>query len=157
MASALHRSTRSLSFTLLVCLALLTTACGVSFGESFEGTEMFKGLSLMGERSPGSELTLTVTVVQPYPVPVHIACFYEDSNDLSDDEYRVAYHERAQRIGSAMLPVGDGSKRREPISFKFVAPVTGDYFLACLTPAAAENGLGLSFSIRNGGASSRAD
>jgi hypothetical protein len=137
-------------------LLVLLPACGVSFGESFDGTEMFKAISLAGDRSPGAELTLTVTVIQSNPVPVQITCVYEDSNNLTDDDYRVAFHERASRIGSVVLPAGSEEAKREAISFTFSVPEPGDYFLACLTPAAAENGLGLSFTIKDGAASGRA-
>ncbi len=132
----------------LVTLLSTLTACGVSFHETFDGTETFKGISLAGDRSVGSELTLTVTVAQIYPVPMEIACYYEDGDHLTDDDYRVAFQERAKRIGETVLPPASLPIERQLLTFDFSVPEPGNYFLACLTPAAADNGLGLLFTIR---------
>src|SRR3989304_3351207 len=56
---------------ILITLAALPT-CGVELKETFEGTEVFKGIALSGERVAGGELTLTLTVRQGYAVPVRI-------------------------------------------------------------------------------------
>ena len=124
------------------------------FSESFDGTELFKGLSLKGEMVTGQPLELALTVNQAYPIPVHVACYYEDGSKLTDDQYKLAFEQRAQPIGDEVLPAatgrspGDKVERRE-LTFRFSVPEPGDYFLACLTPAAPENGLGRMFTIRD--------
>ena len=141
----------------MILLGLALTACGVSFSETFDGTELFKSLSLTGDRTAGSELTVTVMVTQTYRVPVEVACFYEDPNNLSDDDYHVAFQERAQRVGETVLPPATTTDRksieRQPVSFTFSVRKPGDYFLACLTPAAPDNGLGVNFTIEKTGSS----
>ena len=139
---------------LLPLLLVLATGCGVSFSDGFDGTELFKDIDLAGERSVGSELTLTVSVAPVYAVPVRIACFYEDADELTDDEVRLAFEERATKIGEAVLPPaadrrpdeGDAVPTEE-LRFRFAVHEPGHYFLACLTPAAADNGYGLRFEI----------
>ncbi len=136
--------------TALAVLAL--TACGVSFSDAYTGTETFKGLSLSGERRVGSELTIHLQVSQVYPVPVRIACYYEDGDRLTDDQKKMAFEERATFIGDTVLQpeaLGTPTKKAvsQPISFQFSVPEPGSYFLACLTPAAVENGWGLEFKI----------
>ena len=102
----------------------------------------------------GSELTLTVSVTRVYPVPVRVACFYEDDARLTADQEKLAFAERAAKIGETVLAPAvdrdptDKEVLVEKLTFRFSVPEPGDYFLACLTPAAADNGLGLSFEIR---------
>ena len=148
-------SLRPLVFTrlFLVPLALAgLTACGISFSNDFDSTEMFKDIGLAGDLRPGSELTVTLEIEQSYPVPVEIACFYENDYSVSEDLQKVPFEERARRAGSTiLLPAREttqgGDARRQQISFRFTAPEPGEYSLACLTPAAPENTLGLSFEI----------
>jgi hypothetical protein len=146
-------ATRLLSY-LIPCFVIFSTACGVSFGGgSDEGTEVFKSIRLTGERRAGAELTVTVGITRVYPVPVRLACFYETNEELTDDQYKMTFEERAAKIGETVLePVpgrrpDDEDVPREEISFRFSVPEPGSYFLACNTPAAAENGTGLSFKI----------
>ncbi|HLF79444.1 MAG TPA: hypothetical protein VJB57_18335 [Dehalococcoidia bacterium] len=150
MRSSLRRATGLPRLLLLALLLPPLTACGVSFSETFDGTEMFKTISLAGERAPNAQLTVTVAFTQTYPVPVELACFYESGDKLSDDDYRVAFQERAKRIGEVVLPPYTPPLKREVVSFDFSVPEPGNYFLACLTPAAADNGLGLLFTIHEG-------
>jgi hypothetical protein len=147
-ASILRRSV-----FLLLLLAL--PACGISFRSNFDGTEVFKSISLTGDRVVGSELTLNVEVAQPYPVPVKITCYYEDPEALTDDEKMVAFQERAPVIGEIVLPPREDSDpqdkvEKQKLSFKFKVDQPGSYFAACLTPGAAENGYGLEFTIKGG-------
>ena len=128
-------------------------ACGVSFRSEFKGTEIFKSISISGERTVGSELTLTLEVAQPYPVPVQIACYYEDDEQLTDDQQKVAFQERAPLIGQTVLPPNIGSAPQDKVdkqrlSFRFKISQPGEYFVACITPAAAENGYGLMVKVR---------
>ncbi len=137
---------------LLATVLLASTACGVAFRDSFDGTELFRGIDLAGERVVGSDLTVTLTVNPAYPVPVRIACYYEDSSKLTDDQLKLTFEERATRVGEAVLPPAVGhrpSEKLEPqrLSFHFSVPQPGSYFLACNTPAAADNGLSRSFKI----------
>jgi hypothetical protein len=133
---------------------LALPACGVSFHDGSYGTELFYSLDLQGDRTPNSELTLNVFVTPSYPVPVRIACYYENGDKLTDDEAKRSFEERAKMIGETVLPPPDHKTKpgddvdRQHLSFKFSIPESGDYFLACMTPAAPENGLGLLFKIK---------
>lgn len=152
---------RRLRLALPLLLLLVSTGCGVSFSESFDGTELFKSVRLAGELKTGSELTLTLNVNQGYPVPVQVACYYEDGSKLSDDQLKLAFQERATYIGGKELPAAVDHKPgddvvREDLVFKFTIDEPGEYFLACLTPAAPENGLGRLFEIENADGSPRA-
>jgi hypothetical protein len=152
IGAALPRPMRPAVLAPLCLLVLLLTGCGVSFSEDFDGTELFKSIRLEGELETDAELTVTVSVNQGYPVPVHVACYYEDGSKLTDDQLKLAFQERATRIGDeVLLPAagatpGDDVERRE-LSFHFRIGQPGEYFLACLTPAAPENGLGRAFTI----------
>lgn len=122
------------------------------FSESFNGTELFKAIELQGERVVGSTLELTVSLNPAYPVPVQIACYYEDGSKLTDDQHKLAFQERATPIGEEVLRPATGRRpgddvERRQLTFRFKVEEPGDYFLACLTPAAPENGLGRLFTI----------
>jgi hypothetical protein len=133
-------------------VAILASACGLRFSDDFEGTELFKSLTLEGERVTGAELQLLLVLNPSYPVPLRIACFYEDGDQLTDDQLKLSFEERATQISDVIL--GPALGRRpddevEPLEMtvRFRVPEPGDYFVACLTPAAPDNGLGLSFAI----------
>ena len=150
---SLRSRSRRFSLVALPLLILATAACGVRLTNAGGDYEMFEGIRLAGERRAGVELTLSVTLASAYPVPVRIACFYEDYDSLSDDEKTLAFEERAVKIGEAVIPPVPGGRPpgkdapEQTISFRFSAPRAGEYFLACNTPAAADNGFGLSFEI----------
>jgi hypothetical protein len=127
--------------------------CGVSFHEDFDGTELFKTIWLSGDRVVDSTLTVTLTVTQTYAVPLELACYYENSDKLTDDDYRVAFQERAKRIGEAVLEPYAPPLEREVLTFDFSVPEPGKYFLACMTPASPDNGLGVQFTVRASSAS----
>jgi hypothetical protein len=139
---------------LLILLALLLLpACGVSFVSSFNGTELFKKLELQGDLYANRELILVLDVNQAYPVPVRVACYYEDRENLTDEDKKVAFQERATLIGERVLPPSDTESpgddvTRQTLRFTFAIPDAGKYFAACLTPAAPENGIGVSFQLR---------
>ena len=137
----------------LLLLLLALPACGVSFRSNFSGTEVFKGISISGDRVVGSELTLTVTIAQPYPVPLQISCYYEDEDSLTEDQKNIAFQERAPLIGQTVLPANVGSNpqdkvEKQTLTYKFTPRQPGTYFAACLTPGAADNGYGTSFTVR---------
>jgi len=136
---------------ILITLAALPT-CGVELKETFEGTEVFKGIALSGERVAGGELTLTLTVSQGYAVPVRIACLYENRSTRPPGWQKLAFEERATLIGETVLPAVVGSKpgdggERQTFSFPFVVPEAGDYQVVCLTPAAPDNALRIEFRV----------
>lgn len=116
---------------------------------------MFKSISLAGDMTPGSELTLTLKINPSYPAPLEVACFWEDDDTLTRDQQKIAFHDRAVPAGRTTVEPAAGAtepgkdvERIEAV-FRFRAPErAGDYFVACLTPAAPENGLGVSFTIR---------
>lgn len=130
------------------------TACGIQFSGPSNETELFKSISVTGDLNAGSALTVTVSVAQAYSVPVTVACFYEMPETLTKDQKDLRFSERAIKIGESLLqpspPVhpGDGGTLKSVI-FNFSIPEPGDYFLACLTPAAPENSLGISFRVTN--------
>jgi hypothetical protein len=141
---------------LLVPLAAIgLTACGVAFSSSFTGTEMFKGIDVSGDRIEGAELTVNVTITPVYPVPVEVACYYEDGDHVSEDMQKIAFHDRAILAGKTTVEAaaegvtpGDDDAPREQVSFPFTPPAAGDYFIACLTPAAPDNGIGVNFEVK---------
>jgi hypothetical protein len=127
----------------------------VSFGSEFKGTETFKSLSVSDTRKAGTEITITVEVAQPYPVPVTIACYYENSDTLTDDEKMVAFHERAKKMGETILPANTGSNPQDKVdkqklTFTFTPADAGSYFVACITPGAPDNGYGKAFTVSKG-------
>jgi hypothetical protein len=139
-------------FAGLLVPLLLVLSCGVTFGSDFEGTELFEELQVAGERVAGAQLTVNLFVTQAYPVPVKVACYYEDAK-LSEEDKKVNFEERARFIGETVLPPAAGRKPDDEVpaqrlSFTFSIAEPGRYFLACLTPGAAENGIGVSMTIR---------
>ena len=138
-------------------VVFLSPFCGVAFRDTFTGTETFKGISLSGERVVGAPLTLSLVVQQTYPVPLTITCYYEDSDKLTDDEKKVAFQERAHVLGRALLPAAPErnpqdkleKSQRQTLTFDFKVDEAGSYFAACITPAAAENGYGIAFKIKD--------
>ncbi len=136
----------------VVLLSLVLTACGVALREKYDGTEVFGGISLVGERRAGQELTVSIQVSQVYPVPVRIDCYYEDGDRLTADQQKMTFEERARYIGGTVLepdPRARPEKHppRKTLAFPFVVPGAGSYFVACLTPAATENGWGMDFKV----------
>jgi hypothetical protein len=137
----------------LLLLLLALPACGVSFRNEFKGTEVFKSISISGERVAGGELTLSVEVAQPYPVPVTVTCYFENEDGLTDDQKMVAFQERAAKIGETVLPANVDSNpqdkvEKQKLTFKFIPETAGDYFAACMTPGAPENGYGTAFTVK---------
>jgi len=128
-------------------------ACGIQFGGSFDGTELFKDLEIEGDRFANRPLIIAVEVNQSYSVPVRVACYYEDRENLTEDEEKVAFHERAVLIGDRVLEPSGAEEpaddvARETLRFPFSVPEPGSYFAACLTPASPENGIGTDFELR---------
>ncbi len=131
---------------------LLLPACGVRFGDSLEVTELFKDLDIEGDLFANRPLLLAIEVNQAYSVPVRVACYYEEPDDLSEDDKRVAFQERATLIGERDLPASTAPSPgddvlRETLHFPFSVPEPGSYFVACITPASPENGIGLEFDL----------
>jgi hypothetical protein len=138
---------------LIIAAILLLPACGVQFGAASDETELFKDLDLVGDRFANRELVLALEVNQAYAIPVRVACYYEDREKLTKDEKKVAFQERATLIGERVLPASDAEAPddnvpRETLQFAFSVPEPGTYFVACLTPASPENGIGLEFNLR---------
>ncbi len=160
------RALSPLPFALACLIAIAVSACGVKFRETFEGTELFKGMSVCDQSGAvcasgstrefpaGSELTIDLVITQGYPVPVRVACYYEDGDRLTEDQKKLAFQERATLAAETVLPAAPGRRPDEKtpeqhLTFKFRIAEPGDYFLACMTPAAADNGLGVGLKIRN--------
>src|SRR5690606_38353049 len=145
--NALHPRRRRLLALVLLCLAL--PACGVAFSFEFDGTEVFRDLELEGDMQPGTPIAVTLTVRQPYPVPLAISCRYENT-DLTDDQRKVIFAERAIPVYDTVLPPAPESRLGEDAEdppdiehrFEFAVEEPGEYFIACFTVAAPEHGIG---------------
>ena len=147
-----------LRLLLIATAVLLSTACGVQFLAPEPGTELFDDIELTGTRTPGSEVTLVLSLRPLYPVPVEVGCYYEEADkELTDDEERIEFHLRAPKVGGTVLPPAPGRRPDEEpdesdlqeLRFSFRAPTAGRYFLACLTPASPENGISMFFRVRD--------
>ena len=147
----------ALHLTALFFLLLLLPACGIDFVASEEGTELIDKVEVAGDFAAGSELTVTMTVNHAYPVPVHIACYVENQSDVTEDEKDVAFHERATLVGQEFLDTAQGTDsplnpddevEKKKYSYPFTPETAGSYFVACITPAAPDNGIGRSFTVR---------
>jgi hypothetical protein len=141
-----------IAVTLLIALAILP-ACGIDFSESDRGEDVFKSMTLMGDRFVNRELTVSVDVTVAYPVPVKIACYYENRAALSATQRNVPFAERAMLIGERVMPAVAAEHPsigapRETLRFNFSVPNAGVYYLGCLTPAAPENRINLSFEVK---------
>ncbi len=144
--------------SLLRSLVLLTTlvllpGCGIDFSESDRGNDLFKGMILSGDPFVNRELIVSLDVTAAYPVPVTIACYYENRTALSADQRKVPFAERALLIGErVMQPVAadhpSTGAPHETLRFAFSVPSPGVYYLGCLTPAAPENRINLNFEVR---------
>jgi hypothetical protein len=148
------RQPASLPRTLVLLTALLLLpACGIDFSESDRGDDMFKRMSLAGDRFVNRELVVSLDVTVAYPVPVKIACYYENRALLSPEQRNVPFAERALLIGERVMPpvaANHPSKDapRETVRFAFAVPNPGVYYLGCLTPAAPENRINMNFEVK---------
>ena len=117
------------------------------------GTELFRDVDLSGDRRVGSEHTLTLKLTNGYPVPIRVACLYENSARLTSDQEKVGFEERAMLIGETVLP-GTAGLRPDTetipleLTYRFTPEEPGTYFLSCMTPLAPENGMGFTFTVR---------
>jgi hypothetical protein len=128
-------------------------ACGIGLTGDKTTTEMFRGIAVSGDLFVNRELTLEVELKDGYPVPVRVACFYENREALTPEQRRVPFHERATLVGERTLPPTDAESPAadlpsQTLRFTFSVPQPGRYFAGCLTPAAPDNGVSLSFEIR---------
>jgi hypothetical protein len=136
----------------LALLTLLLSGCGVAFFANFNGTESLKELKIDGAFEAGKPLSISIVVNDAYPVPVRIACYYEEPDNVTDDQRRILFEERATLIGETVLPASPDTKPkdkvgRQTLTYTFTVQEPGSYFAACITPASPENGIGESFTI----------
>ncbi len=140
----------------LLLLLLCLPACGIEFVASEEGTELIDKVEVAGEFIAGGEVIVTMTVNHAYPVPVHIACYVENENLVTEEEEDVAFHERATLVGEEFLDTAlstgqplnpDDEVEKVKYSYPFTVDSPGTYFIACITPAAPDNGIGRSFTV----------
>ena len=140
--------------------------CGVAFHDKFEGTELFKKISVCDQAGncttgatrqfpAGAPLKVDLVVTQGYPVPVDVVCYYDEESHLTDDQKQVVFQERATPVArNTLAPATRGTRPdgkhllEQHIRFDVTITRPGDYLLACLTPASAENGLGAGLKIR---------
>ena len=140
-------------------MLLALPACGIVFSSDFEGTEVFRELVLDGDAlvdgkfAVDSPIAVTLTAKRAYPVPVAVSCRYEDV-DITDDQRRLAFNERALSVFDTVLdanpgqqPGDDESVEDQVFRFEFAVTEPGDYFIACFTVAAPENGIGRGFTV----------
>jgi hypothetical protein len=138
---------------MLLAALMLLTACGIDFSESDRGEDVFKTMSLAGDRFVNRELTVSLAVTVAYPVPVKIACYYENRALLSAEQRNVPFAERAQLIGERVLEAAAAEHPSEgaplqTLRFAFSVPEPGVYYLGCLTPAAPENRINMTFEVK---------
>ena len=131
---------------------LVLSGCGVSFIANFSGTESLKELKLDGDFVAGKPMTISIVVNDAYPVPVRIACYYEEPDAVTNDQRRILFEERATLIGETVLPASPDTKPKDKVahqtlSYNFTIDHAGSYFAACITPASPENGIGESFNL----------
>jgi ABC-type transporter Mla maintaining outer membrane lipid asymmetry ATPase subunit MlaF len=138
-------------------LLLSLPACGIDFVASEEGTELIDKVEIAGDFVAGGEVTVTMTINQAYPVPVHIACYVENQDLVTEDQEDVVFHERATLVGEEFLDTAispdrplnpDDEVEKLKFSYPFRVDQQGTYFIACITPAAPDNGIGRSFTVR---------
>jgi hypothetical protein len=133
---------------------LLVPACGIDFQEQDRGEDVFKAMSLSGDRFVNRELTVALDISVAYPVPVKIACYYENRAILSAEQRNVPFAERALLIGERVLEPVAGAEHpstgapRETVRFAFSVPNPGVYYLGCVTPAAPENRINMTFEVK---------
>lgn len=145
---------RRLRALALLTALLLLPACGIDFQEEDRGRDVFKGMTLSGDRFVNRELTVALDLSVAYPVPVKIACYYENRAILSAEQRNVPFAERALLIGERVLePVAAAAHPstgapRETVRFAFSVPSPGVYYLGCVTPAAPENRINLTFEVK---------
>jgi hypothetical protein len=137
---------------LLVLLLVLPACAGVSLREPGDEGELFKDISLAGERLAGKQLTVTISVSQGYPVPVRVACYFENPSKLTPAQLQLPREERATKIGETLLPAKQGGIPKEggelqQLNYAFAVPEAGDYLLLCSTPAAPDNRMRLRFRV----------
>ena len=141
----------------LLLLLLSLPACGIDFVASEEGTELIDKIEVMGNFVAGGEVTVKMTVNHAYPVPVHIACYVENQNLVTEDKEDVVFHERATLVGEEFLDTAlsagqplnpDDEVAKKTYSYSFTVDTPGTYFIACITPAAPDNGIGRTFTVR---------
>jgi hypothetical protein len=137
---------------IFTALALLP-ACGIDFSESDRGEDVFKTMTLNGDRFVNRQLTVSLDVTVAYPVPVKIACYYENRAVLSAEQRKVPFAERAELIGERVLdPVAaehpSTDAPHQTVRFAFSVPNPGTYYLGCLTPAAPENRINMNFEVK---------
>lgn len=147
------RASRLPRVLLLLLGLLLLPGCGIDFSESDRGEDVFKSMSLSGDRFVNRELTVSLDVTVAYPVPVKIACYYENRAQLNADQRNVPFAERALLIGERVLPPVEAEHpsegaQRETLRFAFSVPAPGVYYLGCLTPAAPENRINMTFEVK---------
>jgi hypothetical protein len=151
--TALRLPTRLLRTFILLTALVLLPGCGIDFSESDRGEDLFKAMTISGDPFVNRELTVSLDVTVAYPVPVKIACYYENRAALRPEQRNVPFAERALLIGERVLPPAeadhpsDGAPR-ETIRFAFSVPTPGVYYLGCLTPAAPENRINMNFEVR---------
>ena len=142
-------------------MTLALPACGIVFSAEFEGTEVFREMEMEGDLVAGTPIQVTVTMTQPYPVPLAVSCRYENT-DITEEQRKVAFNERALPVYETVLQPrpgqapGDDPDEMEEVrrGFELIVPEPGDYFLACFSVAAPENGIGRRFTIETSQAQS---
>jgi len=147
---------RHLAALFLILLSL--PACGIDFRSEFDGTEIFREFALDSESMRGGEfiagtpIEVTLSANQAYPVPIAISCRYENV-DITDDQRQVAFNERALSVFETVMEANPGHHPGETetdvrvFEFDFMVMEPGDYFVACFTVAAPENGIGRGFAV----------
>jgi len=158
-------------------LSILLLACGISYGEDESGTELFKRLTIEGERRPFANLTLVLEYEQPYPTLIDVQCDLLEVESEATPRPSVTptatlpegvtptpppipkprptpRHRLATLVGEGLPenpeggPVDEATPISGSIRKEFRSPeFAGRYSVWCYTPADENNGIVRQFTI----------
>jgi hypothetical protein len=179
-ADSPHWARRGALGVLLASMLLLTllTACGITLGSGEEETEIFKRLTITGDRRLGENLNMRVEYEQPYNVEIDVTCELLEAHPRSTARPVTTptpqgdppatptippipraepTSEGWQRnlLGERIPPNENGGLADEvtpttgELSIDFFAPeLPGDYEIRCYTPESPENEITAEFTIQ---------
>jgi hypothetical protein len=158
-------------------VVVLLTACGITLSSGDEETEIFKRLTVEGNRRLGEDLTMRLEYSQPYNIEIGVVCELLASNPPSTATLAATATPQGTPPGTPTVPpipkpeptsegwqtnlldqrlpsnehgglVGEVTPVAGVLEISFFAPeLPGDYEVRCYTPDAPENEITLEFTI----------